>query len=480
MNIYDKNPEYTYIGESFNKEYYKETQKLSERLGIDRNIDLSDSIFVSELGTVKMKDSKGNTSEIPFDEFVRNIDANIKSGTNLVKYDKESNHFYLIEMKRDPNSSYTYNYEAHKLNVDDKSMVDYGLGNYDRTTLMLHNLCLKSGDKQELIMSDENKERFKNEVILKAESSHEQLTPLEAKVYLDYLKDLDKQHAKTAAKEAGKITAIAGTPLAGGIVAGILKGTAIVGTAAGLGPAIGVGLIGTFLAACIEEIVYLSKNLFHGLSYDDEGDLLYGSPEIVFTNIKYAFEQLKEKIEDIKVNKVKEKYLKQMGGDKVVMPESVTVEEQPVKPLELEDNIMSEINALVDKTAFINPEDREKMLTQAKELLNTYMERSKNIINQDKSIMDPDADNMVNLRIDVCRQLARMEMQLSAIRERDKKHDALNSEGKLLNDKIVEISNINSSQPNESKKEAEVAEMLSDNTDDYEVLDADYNVVKLA
>lgn len=477
MNIYDKNPEYSYIGESFNKEYYKETQKLSERLGIDRNIDLSDSIFVSGLGTVKMKDSKGNTSEIPFDEFIRNIDANIKRGTNLVKYDKESNRFYLIEMKRDPNSSYTYNYEAHKLNVDDKSMVDYGLGNYDRTTLMLHNLCLKSGDKQELISSDENKERFKNEVILKAESSHEQLSPLEAKVYLDYLKDLDKQHAKTAAKEAGKVTAVTGPPVIGGVamsasmIAKVIGGAAAVGFAPGIGISVFAGLLTAGAVVLGEELA----SLFVAMVKDDY------EPYKLFSNCREALEVIKEKIEDIKVNRAKEKYLRQTTDvDKVVLADSVTVEEQPAKPLELEDNIMSEINALVDKTAFINPEDREKMLTQAKELLNTYMVRSKNIINQDKSIMDPEADNMVNLRIDVCKQLAKMEMQLSAIREKDKKHDALNSEGKLLNDKIAEVSNLNSSQPNESKKEAEVAEMLSDNTDDYEVLDADYNVVKLA
>lgn len=46
---------------------------------------------------------------------------------------------------------------------------------------------------------------------------------------------------------------------------------------------------------------------------------------------------------------------------------------------------------------------------------------------------------MVPLRIDMCKQLALMEMKVGEIREKDKKTESMNNEAKLLVDKINEV-----------------------------------------
>ena len=104
------------------------------------------------------------------------------------------------------------------------------------------------------------------------------------------------------------------------------------------------------------------------------------------------------------------------------------------------------------------------MLEKAKQLLNTYMERSKAIINQDQNTFGQDTDNMVNLRLDVCRELAKMEMKVNEIREKDRKHKVLNDEGKLLDNKISNISN------KEQNTNNELEEILKDSTN-YDTLE---------
>ena len=414
----------------------EEMNSLKQRLNISS---LDKDIFVSELGTVSMGDK-----ETTFDNFVKEVDLNISNGNNLVKYDKETNRFFLVEKN---------NRVAHMIDINDNDMKDYAFGMYDNTTFKMHDLLLKSEDKNENDLIENKNEDLRNQVIVKTRNSHDELTPLEARIYLDYLEGIDRSNAKVVAKQSSKVAAITGIPLASGVAATAM-GISAATTAFGLIPAIAIGAITTATIAMVEELVAMFKN--------DEASYFGGN---AFGFVKEAIEEIKEKISEIKVNKVKENHLRQIDYvDKIVMPDGFTVEEEPTKSLNLEDKIMNEINSIVDKVSLINPQDREIMLEKAKQLLNTYMERSKAIINQDQNTFGQDTDNMVNLRLDVCRELAKMEMKVNEIREKDRQHKVLNDEGKLLDNKISNISN------KEQNTNNELEEILKDSTN-YDTLE---------
>lgn len=395
---------------------------INERLGVNH---FGVKIFVSDLGTITRRDDNGNDIEEPFDTFAKRLESDINKSKVLVKYDRKTNCFYLI----DNNVNYNQRY-AYKLDINENIMEEYVFGKYNKVTSKLHDLCIKSEIKNKADKKEETKIKERHDIVSKATATHEALTPLEARVYLDYLDELNKENAKTAAKEAGKITAIMAPPVITGTALGLVGA---IGTATGLGFAVGIGIAGAVMMATVEELTYIFKKIIT----DD-----YSGYELIFSYVKDSFEKLKEKIENIKLNKVKENELRKIDYVDRIVEANYTVEEEPVKELNLKDHILDEINKMVDKITYVNPDDRVKLLAEAKALLNTYTERSAKINNRDKdviNIVDDHADNMVSLRIDMCEQLALMEMKVGEIREKDKKTESMNNEAKLLVDKINEV-----------------------------------------
>ena len=405
-------------------EVLEKDNSLEKRLGVNQ---IGNKIFVSELGVVSIVGKNGIRKDISFNNFINNTSNNIKDGLSKVKYDNESNRFYLINGDR-----------AQEIDINEKVMEDYVFNKFTKSTLLLRDLAGLSEEKkvEDKVVDDELKER--NEIVAKAENTHEELTPLEAKIYLDYLKDIDKTNAKTVAKNVSKVTALGGAPLAAGIGMGVLKTTAIVGTAAGLGPGILVGLATVGFTALAEEIINFMINIYSDRKINND---------FLFQDLKDLIRETKQKMEEMKINKVKKRSIRDVDFvDRIVMPNSFTVEETGAKELNLNDHILNEINTLINKISILNPEDRVELLAQSKELLNNYLERSNKIINNEESGINFNNDSMVQLRIDVCRELARLEMEISKIRERDIKTRALNNEARLLVDKIDGFENTNNEQ----------------------------------
>ena len=405
-------------------EVLENDNSLEKRLGVNQ---IGNKIFVSELGVVSIVGKNGIRKDISFNNFINNTSNNIKDGLSKVKYDNESNRFYLINGDR-----------AQEIDINEKVMEDYVFNKFTKSTLLLRDLAGLSEEKkvEDKVVDDELKER--NEIVAKAENTHEELTPLEARIYLDYLKDIDKTNAKTVAKNVSKVTALGGAPLAAGIGMGVLKTTAIVGTAAGLGPGILVGLATVGFTALAEEIINFMINIYSDRKINND---------FLFQDLKDLIRETKQKMEEMKINKVKKRSIRDVDFvDRIVMPNSFTVEETGAKELNLNDHILNEINTLINKISILNPEDRVELLAQSKELLNNYLERSNKIINNEESGINFNNDSMVQLRIDVCRELARLEMEISKIRERDIKTRALNNEARLLVDKIDGFENTNNEQ----------------------------------
>lgn len=449
--------------------------KLEKRLGAEV---INNKYFITGLGTITY-----NGKEYRFDDFIKKVESSIKNGDCSVKYDDGTNRFYLIRK-----NGYSGNCKAAEIDINSKDMEDYVFGKFTKDTLKLHDLYLASEMKNDVVSKEKSIEDRRDEIIEKA-NKREELTPLEAKVYFDYLHDLNKENAKTAAKEAGKIVAVGGTPIVSGtaitasMIAKVVGGAVAIGIPGGLAVSLLTGGLVSLATVLVESLASLGVAM-----YKDNGDW---DPFDIYYICKDAFEELKNKIEDIKVNRTKQKYLNQLHNvDKIVEAESYTVEENETpKTLELKDKILEQIDGLVNKMAYINPKDRTNMLNNAQELLETYVTRSRNIINQDDSIVNMQADNIVDLRIDMCKKIAKMEIKLNEIRARDKKHETLSSEGKMLSNKIEAIESRNTEpveaeEVREDWKTAEVGEMLSDDpkpvTTDYEVLDYDDGGIKLA
>ena len=415
---------------------------LEQRLGV---VEKTDEIVISSLGVVSGKINMTRNfddcddidiKEFTFNEFVKKLGKNIDLGLNGIKYDKVSNSFYLIvkNSSRHRGGAYRGGYwvtipTARKLVLDDAIMEDYASDKFDKFTLVLDELCKKTQLKDKIDAENEKKERKKKEMVVKAENSPSKLSLLEAKNYYDHLKDINKQNVKDIAEKTLKIVAVATPPVAVGIATGV---TLFAGHPLG----IFAGALAAFSITMVEDLVF---------TFADKNDKYFIFK--VFNYVKEWAEDISEKVKKVKMNHLKEKGLiKLYSVDKVVIPNSVTVITEPNKTeeLDLDDNIMKELDVMVDKMASINSKDREILLREAKNLLITYIDRKTSIMSRDKSIIDYDADNLVALRNDMCGELAKLEIRLNDIKNKDLKRKKIIDEGKLLTDKIEKIENFES------------------------------------
>ena len=169
---------------------------------------------------------------------------------------------------------------------------------------------------------------------------------------------------------------------------------------------------------------------------------------------KELVDRIKTKYRELRLNKAKERELKKIKYvDKIVMPNSVTIEERnPIEQLELKDNIMNEIDSMVDKVAYLNIDDRSIILTELKELLNEYIERKTAIVGQDNKISQGENESLIKLRNDICKKLAKIEINLNNVKIKDTKKKTITDEGKLLANKIDKVNKLEPKNQDELNK----------------------------
>lgn len=381
---------------------------LEDRLGGE----ISGKISISNYGTV----GRGNT-EKTFNAFTKEVFANIRSGKNLVKYDKETNNFYLI----DKNNNHP---TAHKIDIDENTMKDFANGKVDKYTAKLSELCKSSKEQVAL----DKKENEKQNLITKLDATYDgntEISPLDAKIYLDHLEKQDKKNRLDIVKEAGKATLAGGIPVATGLITAI----SLVGGAPGLA-AVGIG---TAIFGLAGGATALAEDMI--MMFTNQESTLLGN---ISNTIKKARDTISKAASELKINKMKEKSLKQIPYvDKMVMPNSVTVEEkEPIEELELKDPMLDAIDTVVTKMNDLNQEDKVELLEEAKNTLEEYKTRTKNLINQDKTINDPEADNSIKIRLDTCKRLAKMEIKLTNAKVKEGKISTIEGETELLSNKI--------------------------------------------
>ena len=428
---------------------------LGQRLGFTSQNDfIAEDIFVSKYGTVNLNNVKskifGTTKELTFTDFIKVINKRINNNIDVIKYDKETNSFYIVSKVLVENYGFKQEIkEAHKIDINEESMKDYVDGKYDKYTSILHNLCIESEQNKKRNEIEKAREKEKNAIIEKANNSHNELTPLEAKTYLDHLQKNDKIKAKDIAINSAKLAVVTGIPLgAGAFVAaiGIAHGVPILYTTIAT-------LLGTTMGSISEGLVNMIIDDSNGI------DLLPKKKK------KKLIKRIKTKSRELKINKIKERELKKIKYvDKIVMPNSITIEERdPIEQIELKDNIMNEIDSMVDKVAYLNTDDRTILLSELKELLNEYIERKTIIIGQDNKISQDENESLIKLRTDICKKLAKIEIIINTVKIKDTKKKAINEEGALLTDKINKINKL------DPKKQDELNKMFQEETEEEKI-----------
>ena len=241
------------------------------------------------------------------------------------------------------------------------------------------------------------------------------------------------------AKKSTLLGVMTGVPIASGLVVGSM----LFAPGIGIVSAILGGGLATFMGSMIEGFAEM---------------IITDSPTFNFTpinTIKQLAHDIKEKRNDIKVNKVKEKELRKIKYvDKLVMPKSVTIEERdPIEELDLKDNIMNEIDSMVDSLTYVESEEKAVLLGELKNTLNTYIERKTNIINNNDKLTE--RDNLVSLRNDICKDLAKIEIRINQLKSKNTKTKAITQEAKLLTDKIDKVEKMKSEELNDMFEEEE-------------------------
>ena len=165
-------------------------------------------IYITELGTVIIANDPLSEKEILFDDFVRDLETKIDKEESAVKYDKENNLFYLVE--RD--SHHGYIMTAHKLSINEEAMNDYAFGKYNKITLKINELYLRSMSTKEQKEMLAKKDMERRAIIRKMNYEHEMPTPAEARIYLDYLEELKKNNVKKIQDNTKEILKVYGIP----------------------------------------------------------------------------------------------------------------------------------------------------------------------------------------------------------------------------------------------------------------------------
>ena len=396
-------------------------KELTKRLNVG-DLYTEDKIYITEIGTVFMERCFDfSDTELLFEDFIKETSSKISKEEASIKYDECTNKFYLIL----PYKWYWYCESgpiAVEINMNKEYMNNYALGKYNNITSSFNELCLQTKavkEKKELLKKEAE---MKKEVINKAKTSHETLTPAEAKIYIDYL---DEQRRTNAEIIKGNVKSIIkysmGPPSVVGVGVGVYTIAKTYPVTIGL-----IGGIGCFIAAI-------------GISAMIEGEWI--PLEKTIYGIGNNYKKMKELLEsNKKINAIESKIreTQKKDIDKIVIVDNYSVEEinEGSETLNVKDSIIKSLDKTVNRINALNLNDKNAFLIKAKVILFEYIERYKKIVNQDDEIIDIEADNLEKLKIETLVKISILEMDINDAINKETKVSEVLDDGKLLAEKI--------------------------------------------
>ena len=388
-------------------------------------------IYITELDTVIIKVPNHDDKEILFDDFIKDLEEKVNKEECTVKFDKVSNKFYLVQKE---DRYYAAKVEACEIKLSEKAINDYIYGTYTNVTSKLNELYLKSLSIEERQKLMAKKEEDLKKIVEKTNVTHELLTPAEARMYLDYLEDLERTNSKIIRDNTISIIGTTTIPILTGTGLGILD--SVLGSSSPYG-VIFCAISGTFIAASCADI-YLEKvkkepfeNVFGGTVIDS-----------AIRKIK----QNKEKKEENRLIQAKTKKLYELDDrlDKMVISNysledfDKTLNEEELQSLNLQNSVLNNIDGLVNRINLLNTNDKKIFLKEAIDMLTEYTERYTNIINQDSSTIniDTNIDNFDLLKREMLGKIVDLESRVTEVRQKDVQIKEVTDESRLLTDKI--------------------------------------------
>ncbi len=128
-------------------------------------------------------------------------------------------------------------------------------------------------------------------------------------------------------------------------------------------------------------------------------------------------------------------------------------EDKKIESLELKDFVLQSIdNLVVNQINNLEPEDQIKYLKEVQDLLNNYTNRNKKLINQDPNEINIDIENYDKIRLDTLKGILDIKERIKEENQKDSQLRELVKESKLLNDRIEELSQLNTEQNNSFSK----------------------------
>jgi hypothetical protein len=393
-----------------------------------------DKVLFTNVNTVVFIESDGSYSkERTFSDFINALRKEIKDNDSVVKYDKEENKFFYIN-----ENDYAYEFDIPK-----EDMINYALGKYNKITSALNDLYLESMSVDEKEKLEKEKKEEEKRIVKKAEGTKEELTPIEARIYLDYLKDLKRTNAKIIRKKAVKSTLATLPPfLVGTGVYRLITHPAAL-EANDITTATGI-IIAKFVAGAFGVsfgfLAAVGQSEFFG-SFDD------------FITIK----EIKKEHKERKLINTKIKSLSQIKNiDKIVPAKACSVEEndetdEQLKPLNLKNSTMNSIDNLLNRINLLNDKDKMAFLKETQSVLSDYTERYLEIAGRDQNAINIDLESYSELKDEMFRKITDLELRIDEVREKDKEIRDFTSESRLLTDKIEGFTEFNNFE-NELKK----------------------------
>lgn len=400
-------------------------------------------IFITELGTVCEKIRSNGFSEVDvqeaiFDDYMNELEKRILKEESAVKYDKDSNSFYLVEKER--RDTILPRIMAYRFDVNSEVMDNYAFGKYEKVTSRIHDLYIKSMTNEEKQRLAAEKENERQEIINKMNNSHDMPTAAEARIYLDYLEEVERTNATIIKGKVMGIAATTALPVGLGFSSTAILCIFLPST---VGQYLEASLLWSYAIASVEDFVISAMKLAE-IDYFIPGAHL----------IKYiedSSKTIKDKKEENELINVKASRLREIENvDRMVMAKSYSIEEfdktledEKLESLNLKNTIMKNLDDLVNRINLLNSGDKKELLVEVKSILDEYTERYNNIINQDKNVIDMEADNFVKLKIDTLTKIAELETKVMEIRYKDVGIKQVTDESRLLTEKIDGFSEIN-------------------------------------
>lgn len=278
---------------------------------------------------------------------------------------------------------------------------------YDNTTLKLKELMLltkKKDDEKEIIEKIENDEMLPNEK--------------EQEIYLSYIKKDNKKNIFTIIKSS---------------IISLFTISAI---------PIGIYLICLSLLSemnLLQQILYGLLGMVITVFGGTVGIVNQLEAKITdFAKIKNAFKNLK--VNNMKIKELAKKLTKRKITTKSINIEQFdkTLDDSVKEDLNSFTNqIMKNFNDLLIRVDYLNQEDKINLNRKIRELMNMYIRRYTKIIsNSEKEKINLELDSLEKLKLDMTREISKIESQMNSVRDKDIKLEQLMKEKAILDSRM--------------------------------------------